>query len=137
MTDYQVSLPIPPNQMNRSYASNDDEVFSFTEQNIVRSDRKFSGNEDRIGDEASERRRRSISAERFIAEGNQRESVDGRWSYFDESGNQRLDSSRRLFSGNRNYNKETLNTAGNGYGMKTKRVSTTRITETFNNDSFV
>ena len=142
VADYQTSLPIPPNQMNRGNANqyrlpNDDGVFSFTEQNIVRSDRTFSGNEDRIGDEASERRRGSRSAERFITENNQRESLDGGWSYFDESSNQHLDSSRRLFSGNRSYNREALNDSRNGYEMKTKRVSTTRITETFDNDSFV
>ena len=141
IAEYQNSLPVPPNQLNQKGPNqqrliNNTEMSSLSQRSISRLGRRFSGNEDPMGVITSNGRRRSKSAERYMAQRNQEDSLDD-WRYFDESANERFDSGSSSFPSNKNYRELLNDNTSNGYEMKTTRMTRTYVNEAYDNDSFV
>ena len=141
IAEYQNSLPAPPNQINlqgpnqQRFLTNA-EISSLSQRRVSHSARRFSGDEDSIGVIASSSRRRSKSAERYMAQRSQGNSLDG-WRHFDELTNEHFDSSSGSFPSNRNYRESRDNSMSKGYEMKTTRISRTYMNEAYDDASFV
>ena len=143
--EYQNSLPVLPNQMTQSGGDRllaGDEMFSFvgssnSQRNIVRSDARYSGDQDRLGGVTGKRRRQSRSANRFKTQGSRRQIMDEGRKYLDGSTNDGFASKSGLFPNDRNYEEWVdVASSGNGYEMKTRRMSRTYVNKSYDNDSF-